>query len=108
MKQKSTSSKYKPDDKRAKDIAKRMKEIRLKNELTQVQFADIVGLSSPAVGAMENSLYLPNLDVLTKIKEHFGFDYNYVLDGEKKSPTEDVEALQLEIDRLKKMVDKLL
>ncbi len=108
MKRKTTSTSSKKVDKRNIEIANRLRQIRKDNVLTQVEFAEIVGLSSPAIGAMENGLYLPNIEVLSVIKSRFGLDYNYVLDGERSSESEDTKKLHEEIERLKKTIDKLL
>ena len=63
-------------------IAKRLKEIRVKAGLTQLQWSKIVGMSPPAVGALETSWYLPNLDVLRIIKDKYGYSYDYILEGD--------------------------
>ena len=86
-------------------IAKRLKEIRVKAGLTQVEWSEIIAMSPPAVGALENSWYLPNLNVLKIIKEKYGYSYDYLLDGIE---TKNTKELQDENKRLTKIVDKLI
>lgn len=94
-------------------IGQRLKEIRLDARLTQKEMAKIVGLTPGSIGAMENDLYTPNYDVLRAIHTKLGVSYDYIIDGLKspentsKLMTENKE-LKSEIDRLRKMVDKLL
>jgi transcriptional regulator with XRE-family HTH domain len=96
-----------------KDIALRLREIRLDARMTQREMAELIGLSPAAVGAMENSLYTPNFDVLRAIKHRLNISYDYIIDG-VKPPVNTSELisenreLKDEIGRLKKMVDKLL
>ena len=89
-------------------ICKRFREIRLDHRLTQVEFAKIVGLSAPAIGAIENGLYTPSYQVIRNLRRKLGVTYNYLIDGDK-SPDLDREIRQLkeENERLKRIVDKL-
>lgn len=96
-----------------KDIAARLREIRIDARLTQKEMAEIVGLTPGSVGAMENGLYTPNYDVLRALKTRLNISYDYVIDG-LESPvnnsqmvTENKE-LKLEVERLKKIIDKLV
>ena len=86
-------------------IAKRLKQIRLKEKYTQVEWSKVIGMSSPAVGALENAWYLPNLDILKIIKEKYGYSYDYLLEGVE---TKNTKELQDEVKRLTKTVDKLV
>lgn len=94
-------------------IAKRLKDIRINNRLTQKDMAKIVGLTSGAIGAMENGLYTPNFDVIRSLKKRLNVSYDYLIDGENielnlsKMQTDNI-ALKEEVDRLRKMIDKLL
>jgi transcriptional regulator with XRE-family HTH domain len=90
------------------DISKRVKEIRLKNNLTQKEFAKLIGLSAPAVGAIENGLYTPNFNVLRIIKQKFFIEYDYIIDGEINNLRQENLKLKKEVDRLAKVIDKLV
>lgn len=95
------------------DIAQRLRDIRLDARLTQKEMAKLVGLTPGSIGAMENGLYTPNFDVLRSIRQKLNVPYEYIIDGIKTGVSAPQVALEnkelkAEIDRLKKMVDKLL
>ncbi len=92
-----------------KDIAKRLREIRLDARLTQKDMADVVGLTPGSVGAMENGLYTPNYDVLRALKRKLNVSYDYIIDGDKTSASrQEIEQLRQEVIRLTKIIDKLI
>lgn len=92
-----------------KDIAQRLREIRLDARLTQKDMAKIVGLTPGSIGAMENGLYTPNFDVLRALKQKLNVSYDYVIDG-VKSPVngQDYNELKKEVERLTKIIDRLV
>lgn len=95
------------------DIAKRLKDIRLDARLTQKEMAKMVGLTPGSVGALENGLYTPNFDVLRAIRQKLNVPYDFIIDGlesDISAPQTALEnkELKAEVERLKKMVDKLL
>ena len=92
-----------------KDIANRLREIRLDARLTQKDMADVVGLTPGSVGAMENGLYTPNYDVLRALKKKLNISYDYLIDGDKTSASrQEIEQLRQEVIRLTKIIDKLI
>lgn len=95
------------------DIAKRLKEIRIDNRMTQQEMGDLINMAAGSVGALENGLYTPSIDVMKTLKHRLNISYDYLLDGEDKVATsvylkEENKILREELDRLKKMIDKLL
>lgn len=94
------------------DISQRFKEVRAKNNLTQKEMGELVGLSAPAVGAIENGLYTPNFKVLRVLKKKFFVDYSFMIDGdageELKNLRQENLKLKKELDRLTKVIDKLV
>lgn len=95
------------------DIAARMRDIRLDARLTQKEMAKLVGMTAGSVGALENGLYSPNYEVLRALKKKLGVSYDYIIDGSKTSVNvtqvmSENKELKAEVERLKKMVDKLL
>lgn len=92
-----------------KDIASRLREIRLDARLTQKEMAKIVGLTPGSIGALENGLYTPNFDVLRALHKKLNVSYDYIIDGVKTNHNDhDSESLRQEVERLRKVVDKLL
>ena len=98
---------------KAKQIGDRLKEVRLNARLTQKELAKLVGLTPGSVGALENGLYTPNFDVLRTLHKKLGVSYDYIIDG-LESPEnaskliEENTRLKEELDRMRKIVDKLV
>lgn len=90
-----------------KDIAQRLRDVRLDARLTQKDMAKIVGLTPGSIGAMENGLYTPNFEVLRALKQKLNVSYDYIIDG-VKSTADDKEKLKQEVERLTKIIDKLV
>lgn len=98
--------------KKYSDITRRFKQIRKENNLTQKEMASIIGLSAPAVSAIEQGLYTPNFDVIRIIKKKFKVDYEFLIDGEDNNEIKNLRhenaKLKEELARLAKVVDKLV
>jgi transcriptional regulator with XRE-family HTH domain len=98
---------------KAKQIGDRLKEVRLNARLTQKELAKLVGLTPGSIGALENGLYTPNFDVLRILHKKLGVSYDYIIDG-LESPEnaskliEENTRLKEELDRMRKIVDKLV
>lgn len=99
--------------KKDQGIAKRLKEIRIQARMTQKEMAVIVGLTAGSVGALENAYYTPNFDVLRAIHKRLEVSYDYIIDGIESINNafkliEENTRLKEELDRMKKIVDKLV
>lgn len=64
-------------------IGKRIKEIRLQNNMTQAQFADKYHVTYQAVSKWENGKNLPNITLLAEICKDFGLELNELIENEK-------------------------
>ena len=64
-------------------IATRMREIRKKNNLTQKDIAEILGLSRSVYSRVEVNSYTPNLDHVIAFGKHFKVDLNWLVFGIK-------------------------
>ena len=60
-------------------VGKLIKEIRIKNNLTQSQFADRYNVSYQAVSKWENGKNLADITLLTQICKDFNIDINEIL-----------------------------
>jgi len=93
-------------------IAKRLRDIRIDNRLTQKEMGELINMTSGSVGALENGLYTPNFDVLRILKKRLNVTYDFMLDGEVGPDSNKLKdentKLKEEVERLRKMVDKLL
>ena len=58
------------DDKRAKDIGKRIREIRLIDlEMNQVEFARAVGTGQARISLIEKGTVLPTMEIFCRVAE---------------------------------------
>lgn len=92
------------------DINKRFRDVRLNHRLTQAEMAELVGLASGSVGAIEQGLYTPNFSVLRILKQKLNVSYDYLIDGDQVEGVDlanEVKQLREENERLKRIVDKL-
>lgn len=93
----------------AKSIGTRLRKIRIDARLTQKEMGEIVGLTPGSVGALENDLYTPNFDVLRAIHSRLGISYDFIIDGANTTGNiKEIESLQQEVERLRRVVDKLV
>ncbi len=64
-----------------------IKQIRLDNNLTQKEFADLLGVTYQAVSKWENGKNVPDIGILKQISEEFHVNIDELLNGEKtKTP----------------------
>lgn len=60
-----------------------IKDIRKKNNLTQNEFASILGVTFQAVSKWENDKSIPDITILKDISNRFNVDLNYLISGKK-------------------------
>ena len=60
-----------------------IKDIRKKNNLTQNEFASILGVTFQAVSKWENDKSIPDITILKDISNKFNIDLNYLISGKK-------------------------
>lgn len=60
-----------------------IKDIRKKNNLTQNEFASILGVTFQAVSKWENDKSIPDITILKDISSKFNVDLNYLISGKK-------------------------
>ena len=65
-------------------IAKKIKELRIKNNLTQKEFADKMNVTFQAVSKWENGKSIPDISILKKISEEFNINIDELLGSEIK------------------------
>ena len=62
-----------------------IKTIRKKNNLTQKELADLLGVTFQAVSKWENGKNIPDISVLKEISKKFNVNIDEILEGETKS-----------------------
>ena len=65
-------------------VGKFIKEIRMKNDLTQKELADKYGVTYQAVSKWENGINLPEITLLRQMSKDFNISLEDILDGEIK------------------------
>ena len=65
-------------------VGKFIKEIRTKNNLTQKEFADKLGVTFQAVSKWENGKNIPDIMILKEISKIFNVNIDEIIDGEVK------------------------
>lgn len=86
----------------------RIKELRLRKELKQVELAEIIGMSQSSLSGYESGKIEPDQETLIRLSEFFDVSIDYLLGISelKKAPTlEQVDAEELQL--LKELVDQL-
>ncbi len=66
-------------------IDKRIRELRLKRGLTQIELATMLGVSKSVVSSYENAVHLPPYDILIKISKIFNVSCDYLLNNENNN-----------------------
>ncbi len=81
-------------------FAQRLKELRVKSGLTQMQFAEIFKISSGTIAMWETGKRAPDKDTIVKIANYFHVSTDYLLGNEQKNS--DDSELNSAFFRLKK------
>ena len=70
-------------------FAKRLKDLRAREHITQEELALIIGVERSSVGKYESSKteVIPSVDVLTRIADHFNVSIDYLL-GRTNDPVD--------------------
>lgn len=63
------------------EIGNRIRSIREELNLSQMAFAEMIGVSREHIGRIERNPKQPSLDVLTSISYHTGYSVDYILFG---------------------------
>ncbi len=73
------------------NFSDRVKELRLKNHMTQVALGKILGVRQDAISTYENGKFYPEVRNLLILADHFGVSLDYLM-----GRTDDPEVHQLE------------
>lgn len=78
-------------------LSSRLKELRKKNGITQVDFAKAFNISTGTIGNWETGAREPDAQTLLKIANYFGVTVDYLL-GETDTPEKSTKTLVDESD----------
>ncbi len=73
------------------NFSERVKELRLKNHMTQVALGKILGVRQDAISTYENGKFYPEVRNLLILADYFGVSLDYLM-----GRTDDPEVHQLE------------
>ena len=65
-------------------IGKLIKELRKKNNLTQAELAESLGVTYQAVSKWENGKNIPDISILKELSNKYNIDINDLLEGNNK------------------------
>ncbi|MGW8443547.1 helix-turn-helix domain-containing protein [Paenibacillus sp. S33] len=63
-------------------IGQRIRTIRKTNNLNQIKFANIIGISQGTLSELEQDKYRPSLDIIIAIKENFNSHIEWLIFGD--------------------------
>ena len=93
------------------DFGNTLKTLRLKNNMTQAQLAQKLGLTKSVISAYETGLRLPSYDILIHIAKIYHVSTDYLLGLERKQeidlsglPEEEIDALLNLIKAMKRNI----
>lgn len=86
------------------DFGNTLKTLRLKENMTQAQLAQRLGLTKSVISAYETGLRLPSYDILIHIAQIYNVSTDYLLGLEHKQEIDLSGLTQEEIDALLKLV----
>jgi transcriptional regulator with XRE-family HTH domain len=89
-------------------IALRIKELRLKNKLSQIQFATVLGTSRSNIGQIEAGNQLPTLKILSEIVRNYNTSYDFLIDGIDRDKTRISTEVQSSIPDMKDLLNKII
>lgn len=77
-----------------KKIGTFLKELRREKDLTQEQFAELLGVSNRSVSRWENGVNMPDFDYILEIANYYHVSIEEILDGERKNEMIDKKTEQ--------------
>lgn len=101
----STKEKFELDD-ILYDISMKIYEFRLKNDLTQKQLAEKLGIKQSMVSKLESGQYNPSIEQLWKISKKLGWNFKIIF-GEENGKAKIWDTVDLE-ENLNDETDKKL
>ena len=75
-------------------------ELRTKNNLTQDQVAEAIGISRVAYTRYENGSRIPKTDIAARLSEYFGISLKELLSGVKEESEKNIEVKEKEYVRI--------
>lgn len=93
------------------NFPEKLKKLRLSNNLTQSQLAEILETTKQAISAYESGKIAPSLNSLIKLSESFNISLDYlVFDNESQSKLINLNSIDIEFELLsiRNKIDSIL
>ncbi len=88
-------------------VCHKIRELRIRKGFTQLQLAQLLGISKSVVSSYENAVHLPPYDILIKLSSVFGVSCDYLL-GVESQDTISVKGLtETQIQSVESIVNEL-
>jgi len=88
------------------DFGNKLKDLRIKKSLTQLQLADRLGITKSVISAYETSTRYPSYDILIKISYIFGVSTDYLLGLNEKCTIDISELSDKQIAVISNIIDE--
>ena len=75
------------------EIGKKIKKIRMDNNLTQREFADLLGVTYQAVSKWENGKNLPDISIMKVICDKYNYKLDELLGSDYKKTSKNISIL---------------
>lgn len=72
-------------------IGTNIRNLREYKQMTQLQFAELLGVSDKAVSAWENGTKIPRMGIVEKLSQIFGIEKSVILDEQSELGLKDIE-----------------
>ena len=89
------------------DFGNTLKTLRIKNDMTQSQLSQKLGLTKSVISAYENGLRMPSYDVLIEISKLFKVTTDYLLGIEHKREIDLSGLSKEEVDALLNLINAM-
>ena len=89
-------------------LNERIKELRLANNLTQVELANDLSVTKQCVSNWENNNIQPSVDMLVKLAKYFSVSCDYLLGIENRKYLDVSELTDTQIAHIRQIINDIL
>ncbi len=88
-------------------LSQRIKELRLAKKLSQVELANLIGVTKQSVSNWENDNIQPSIDILIKLSEVLSVSTDYLLALDNRKYLEVSGLSDREISHIQQIIDDI-
>lgn len=94
-------------DKRCVVLNEKIKELRLRYKLNQIELAKKLGVSKQSVSNWENDNILPSIEMLVKLSHVFSVSTDYLLGEDKRKYLEITGLSKIELRHVQQIINDI-